>query len=62
MSPAADRIASGTMWMAKLLAEKPDALILKQACVDCRIVSGNCAAMSSRQVSAGVVFELFVVA
>ena len=35
---------------------------LKQACVDCRIVSGNCAAMSSRQVSAGVVFELFVVA
>ena len=27
MSPAADRIASGTIWMAKLLAEKPDALM-----------------------------------
>jgi hypothetical protein len=27
MSTSVDRIASGTMWMAKLLAEEPDALM-----------------------------------
>ena len=27
MSPSIDRIASGTMWMAKLLVEEPDALM-----------------------------------
>ena len=27
MSPSVDRIASGTIWMAKLLVEEPDALM-----------------------------------